>query len=66
MSNIQTHNPTHRVYAVKGEGKTARWIRIGAAWPNRDGRGFSFQMDAMPFLGRIVMREIAEQNGGQQ
>lgn len=52
--------PTHRLYRVEGEGKKARWTEIGAAWPNRDGQGFSITCGAMPLHGRIVMREITE------
>jgi hypothetical protein len=28
----------------------------GAAWPNKDGKGFSLKCDAVPLHGRIVMR----------
>jgi len=52
--------PTHRLYRVEGEGKNARWTEIGAAWPNRDGNGFSIACGAMPLQGRLVMRAITE------
>ena len=52
--------PTHRMYHVTGEGKTAFWRAVGAAWPNRDGQGFSIDMDAIPLKGRLVMREITD------
>ncbi|WP_137865077.1 MULTISPECIES: hypothetical protein [unclassified Sphingomonas] len=52
--------PTHRIYLVTGEGKSAFWTPIGAAWPNRDGEGFSLQYDALPLGGRTVMRRITE------
>lgn len=61
--------PTHRIYNVTGTGKSAFWTPIGAAWPNRDGAGYSITCDAIPLQGRIVMREITERpsdNGGQQ
>jgi uncharacterized protein (DUF736 family) len=62
-----THRaPTHRVYVVKGEGENSIWTRIGAAWANRDGKGFSVQLDAAPFQGRVVLREIAERDSGAQ
>lgn len=48
--------PTHRLYCVTGTGESASWREIGAAWPNRDGNGFSLTCDAMPLQGRIVMR----------
>lgn len=52
--------PTHRIYLVTGEGKSAFWTAIGAAWPNRDGEGFSITLDMVPLQGRTVMRRIAE------
>ncbi len=58
----QTRQPSHRLYVVKGEGEQARWIEIGAAWPNKDGNGFSISLDAAPIGGRLVMRGI---EGGQ-
>lgn len=60
--------PTHRIYRVSGEGKSAYWTPIGAAWPNRDGNGFSINCDAVPLTGRIVMRAITErpQSAGVQ
>jgi len=60
--------PTHRLYRVIGEGQASIWTPIGAAWPNKDGQGFSLSCDAMPLTGRIVMRRITarEEAGGQQ
>lgn len=64
MTTTQTKQPgakpTHRLYRVIGEGEQASWTPIGAAWPNKDGHGFSISCDAVPLQGRIVMREIAE------
>lgn len=55
--------PSHRLYLVRGDGDHSRWIELGAAWPNRDGNGFSIQLDAIPSDGRLVMR--VAQEGGQ-
>lgn len=61
QASAETANkPTHRLYRVDGEGKKANWTAIGAAWPNRDGAGFSILCDAVPLQGRIVMRKITE------
>jgi hypothetical protein len=49
--------PTHRLYVVTGEGDKAHWKEIAAAWPHRDGKGFSITCDALPLTGQIVMRE---------
>jgi hypothetical protein len=69
-TNPQTSSakPTHRLYIVTGTGNTANWRDIGAAWPNKDGKGFSLNCDALPLNGRIVMRAIEEKparEGGQ-
>lgn len=60
QSTTAINKPTHRLYRVDGEGKNAYWTPIGAAWPNRDGEGFSISCDAVPLHGRIVMRRITE------
>jgi hypothetical protein len=52
--------PTHRLYRVLGDGEGAIWTPIGAAWPNKDGQGFSVSFDAVPLSGRIVMRAVRE------
>ena len=62
--------PTHRLYQVVGEGKSAFLRPTRAAWPNRDGLGFNVSCDLVPLHGRIVMRVItarddAEAIGGQ-
>lgn len=54
--------PTHRLYRVAGDGSEAIWTPIGAAWPNKDGQGFSLSCDAVPLTGRIVMRRITERS----
>lgn len=50
--------PTHRLFRVVGDGESAIWTPIGAAWPNKDGQGFSINCEALPLSGRIVMRSI--------
>ncbi len=67
--SLPGRRPTHRLYQVTGSGKNANWREIGAAWPNKDGAGFSLECSAMPLQGRMVMRRIkerAEADGGQQ
>lgn len=66
--SLIARKPTHRIYRVQGDGQNASWTPIGAAWPNKDGNGFSISCDAVPLQGRIVMRAISERpdNGGQQ
>ena len=52
--------PTHRLYHVTGTGKQSSWTEIGAAWPNKDGNGFSISARAIPLEGRIVMRKAKD------
>jgi hypothetical protein len=68
-THTQGAAPTHRLYVVTNSGNKASWREIGAAWPNKDGQGFSLNCAAMPLQGRIVMRAITEKpaiTGGQQ
>lgn len=65
----QGRKPTHRLYCVVGEGNAVSWRPVGAAWPNKDGMGFSLACDAVPLHGRLVLRTIKERTpapGGQQ
>lgn len=57
--------PTHRIFSVSGKGKAANWTAIGAAWPNRDGQGFSITLYALP-VGRTVMRASTERSEGDE
>ena len=58
--SLLTRRPTHRLYRVLGDGDGAIWTPIGAAWPNKDGQGFSLMCDAILLHGRIVMRVVQE------
>lgn len=67
----KANQPTHRVYAVRKTGQdTSFWAETGAAWANKDGKGFSLKFSLLP-VGEadIVVREIqadAEVEGGAQ
>jgi hypothetical protein len=64
-----SRSPTHRLYRVQGDGDAAIWTPIGAAWPNKDGKGFNLSCDAVPLAGRLVLRTItprSEAPGDQQ
>jgi hypothetical protein len=54
---MASNKPAFVVYAVKdrGEGKKSSWREIGAAWPHKEGGGFSVELDALPVHGRIVL-----------
>ena len=51
--------PAYRIFAVsKGEDDKSAWAEIGAAWENKDGKGFNLQFKALPLPGaQIVLRE---------
>jgi hypothetical protein len=50
--------PTHGVYHVRGEGKSAYWTQIGAAWLHDDKQGLNLALDFLPVRseGRLVIR----------
>lgn len=52
--------PTATAYAVRNferEGKKdASWLKVGAAWMHKDGKGFDVVLEAMPVSGRVVVR----------
>jgi len=67
--------PDMAVYHVtergEGENKKSFWTKIGAAWANADGKGFSLSIDYMPITaGRMVVRapkadDTATDGGGE-
>ncbi|QCI63953.1 hypothetical protein [Phreatobacter stygius] len=62
MKNTNEPNrPSHIIWQVIGETGKARWIRVGAGWANKDGKGLTLKFDAYPVAGRTVIRELTEQ-----
>ncbi|MCF2525401.1 hypothetical protein [Bradyrhizobium sp. G127] len=57
MRNNQKSQKPHAVYVVEGEGESAFWTKIGAAWRHDDGKGFNINLTCMPLNGRLVVRE---------
>ena len=60
-----TKRPSHIIWQVLGEGEKARWIRLGAAWPNRDGKGLTLEFDAFPVTRRVVLRDYEPADDAQ-
>jgi hypothetical protein len=60
--------PAYRIFAVsKGEDNKSAWVEIGAAWKNKDGKGFNLQFKALPLPdAEIVLREPKIKAGGAQ
>lgn len=55
--------PTHALFHVtEGKDDKNHWVRIGAAWPHKDGKGMSISLDLLPRDGRISMRLIETQS----
>lgn len=58
--------PTHALFHVTdGKDDKAHWVRIGAAWPHKDGKGMSLQLDLLPRDGRIILRSIDNDKQGE-
>lgn len=58
--------PTHGAYVVQGDGDNARWIKIGAAWQNKDGKGMNVILDALPLSNKVVVREFSEKDAADK
>lgn len=56
-SSSNSKKPTHEAFVVTGEGESAFWTKLGAAWPHDDGKGFNVELIALPVSGRLVIRE---------
>ena len=54
--------PSYSVFTVedKGEGNDPFWLKIGAAFEHKDGKGFNLALQALPTDGRLVLREYKE------
>ena len=48
------NQPTHHIYnVVEKDGEKDEWNKVGAAWPHKDAKGYSLEVDER----RLVMRE---------
>jgi len=51
-----THLSVFTVEEYESNGKTGkRWTKIGAAFPHKEGPGFSIELSAIPLDGRLVV-----------
>jgi hypothetical protein len=61
MAESDAKQPTHRVYSViRREGQDDFWLNLGLAFPHKDGKGFNLMLQALPIDGKLVCREVAE------
>ena len=66
MADRQPNTPTHRAYSViKRDGQDDYWLNLGLVFPHKDGSGFNIILQALPLDGKIVCREIAEDDGAE-
>ena len=59
------NKPAYVAYQVEDGGQDedtskGHWLEIGAAWPHKDGKGYSVNLRALPVNGRVVLREPFE------
>ena len=63
----QPRQPTHRAYSViRREGQDDYWLNIGLVFPHKDGGGFNLILQAFPLDGKIVCREIADDEHAEE
>ena len=61
MADKEPRRPTHRAYSViKREGQDDFWLNIGLVFPHKDNGGFNIMLQAFPLDGKIVCREITD------
>ena len=63
----ETKQPTHRAYSViRREGQDDFWLNLGLVFPHKDGSGFNIMLQALPLDGKIVCREISDDDTAPQ
>lgn len=59
----EAKQPTHRAYSViRREGQDDFWLNLGLVFPHKDGGGFNIMLQAFPLDGKIVCREITDED----
>lgn len=48
--------PQYLAWHVAQKGEKSYWNKVGAAWPHKDGKGYTLQLETCPINGRIVLR----------
>jgi hypothetical protein len=61
--NRDAKQPTHRAYSViKRDGQDDFWLNLGLVFPHKDGKGLNIMLQAFPLDGKIVCREVSEED----
>ena len=59
----QTRQPSHRAYPViRREGQDDYWLNIDLVFPHKDETGFNIMLQASPLDGKIVYRELVDED----
>ena len=48
--------PQYLAWHVTEKGQKSYCNKVGAAWPHKDGKGYTLQLETCPINGRIVLR----------
>jgi hypothetical protein len=57
----EPRQPTHRAYSViRREGQDDFCLNLGLVFEHKDGKGFKIVLQALPLDGKIVCREITD------
>ncbi len=63
----QSRQATHRAYSViKRDGQDDFWLNLGLAFPHKDGKGLNVVLQAFPLDGKIVLREVSDDDQERQ
>ncbi|MDF0522835.1 hypothetical protein P0R31_36990 [Bradyrhizobium yuanmingense] len=56
-NTTSTNAPSHLVYVVTGEGESATWTQVAAAWKHRDNDGLNVIIPpGIMISGKLVVR----------
>jgi hypothetical protein len=67
VEKTEPRQPTHRAYSViRREGQDDFWLNIGLAFPHKDNKGFNVILQAIPFDGKVVIRELDDEESESQ
>ena len=62
-STPEPNQPNFHAWHVINKGGKVFWTKVKAAWPRKNRKGVSLQLDVMPMNGRIVLRQPSISNG---
>jgi hypothetical protein len=63
MSNTQTNDlPAFNAFVIVDRGKRQDpfWLKVGAAFSHKDGKGLNLVLQALPPTGQLVLRDYEE------